>query len=204
MLGVKKMSELVEATIITETKRYFACPNGCAYKHSIDHLFEPTYVGREVGSWNCKVCGDAYYFTAHSDGRLFVRKCEKEEKYRRAFVVLEIPPQKHPIRLLLDTHAWDGEDDNQRYLYEEHTCPTNWTRNISKIIIDGDEDPHGFAKFVCIYRTDTSEFEVLKEVCDASDNANYPEGWEKLVTVGIGPEDEGIQVRVKDEAKRLT
>jgi hypothetical protein len=38
--------------------------------------------------------------------------------------------------------------EDSRYYYDEHTCPTNWTRDIVQIEFEGDKDPHGVFKFV--------------------------------------------------------
>lgn len=40
--------------------------------------------------------------------------------------------------------------DNQRYFYNEHTCPTNWLRDIEQIEFEGDRDPHGVFEFVSV------------------------------------------------------
>lgn len=41
----------------------------------------------------------------------------------------------------------EGPDDIG-FFYEEHSCPTNWLRQCASVIEDGDNDPHGFLKFV--------------------------------------------------------
>lgn len=41
-------------------------------------------------------------------------------------------------------------ESHQRYFYDEHTCPTNWTRDIVEIIFQSDHDPHGVFEFVSI------------------------------------------------------
>lgn len=41
-------------------------------------------------------------------------------------------------------------ESHQRYYYDEHTCPTNWTSQIEQIIFEGDTDPHGVFQFVSI------------------------------------------------------
>lgn len=38
--------------------------------------------------------------------------------------------------------------EQQRYFYEEHSCPTNWINNIVAVIENGDDDPHGFLEYV--------------------------------------------------------
>lgn len=41
-------------------------------------------------------------------------------------------------------------ESHQQYFYDEHTCPTNWTRDIVEIIFKGDHDPHGVFEFVSV------------------------------------------------------
>jgi hypothetical protein len=41
-------------------------------------------------------------------------------------------------------------ESHERYFYNEHTCPTNWTRGIVEIIFEGDHDPHGVFEFVSV------------------------------------------------------
>lgn len=38
----------------------------------------------------------------------------------------------------------------QRYFYNQHTCPTNWIGEIVEIIFKGDRDPHGVFEFVSV------------------------------------------------------
>ncbi len=41
-------------------------------------------------------------------------------------------------------------ESHTEYYYNEHTCPTNWTRQIEQIIFEGDTDPHGVFQFVSV------------------------------------------------------
>ena len=41
-------------------------------------------------------------------------------------------------------------ESNEKYFYDEHTCPTNWTSQIAEIIFEGDHDPHGVFQFVSV------------------------------------------------------
>jgi hypothetical protein len=60
---------------------------------------------------------------------------------RRVFFVLRQPKYDHQ-------NGPDWTPDNDRYFYEEHSCPTNWFKDIVGVIENGDEDPHGFLEFV--------------------------------------------------------
>jgi len=66
-------------------------------------------------------------------------------------VLLKVDPTDHPIYFVVEHRVYpsiDAPGFNFQYFYEEHTCPTNWTKNIVGIIAQGDEDPHGFVEFV--------------------------------------------------------
>jgi len=63
-------------------------------------------------------------------------------------------------KIILKLNAWkyahsqgmtsEDYESHQRYFYDEHTCPTNWTRDIVEIIFKGDHDPHGVFEFVSV------------------------------------------------------
>ena len=65
-------------------------------------------------------------------------------------VLLRVTPESQPLYLVLGVRRWPGRENraSDEYYYNEHTCPTNWTDQIVAVISGGDEDPHGFAKFV--------------------------------------------------------
>jgi len=74
-------------------------------------------------------------------------------------VVVTLQSATEP-KITLKLNAWkyshsqdDSQEDyesNQRYFYDEHTCPTNWTNQIVEIIFKGDHDPHGVFEFVSV------------------------------------------------------
>lgn len=67
-------------------------------------------------------------------------------------VLLRIPPQENDVYLVVPWFPMErrGEDEEEqrRYYFEEHTCPTNWVRDVEMIAVGGDTDPHGIAKYV--------------------------------------------------------
>lgn len=66
-------------------------------------------------------------------------------------VLLKVDPESHPLYFVVSARRWphsDGDPGSEAYFYDEHTCPTNWMRDVIAVISDGDEDPHGFATFV--------------------------------------------------------
>ena len=141
--------------------RHFACPNGCDHRFNVEHMFGRA---QTAGPWYCDDCGQGWNIA--SDGeRVSVEKAtanlagEGDGKLRKCFVTLEIPPQRESIFFKVRGMLWtptitEETAERQRYYYEEHTCPTNWLRNVEEIRIGDDADPHGLAQFVAVYNVD--------------------------------------------------
>ena len=89
---------------------------------------------------------------------------------KRVRVVLEIKPTDKPIRFVLDarSYARPGDDVTEAatYLYEEHTCPSNWFDEIVRIEVGDDKDPHGFVQLVECVEYPEPEYGP-RWVCDA-------------------------------------
>lgn len=71
-----------------------------------------------------------------------------EDKPTR-YILLVLPPQDKPVYFVIAKEAhpeYDG-DDQLKFLYESHSCPTNWLEPIH-IVHDGDNDPHGLLRYV--------------------------------------------------------
>jgi hypothetical protein len=99
--------------------------------------------------------------TAHALAKLLLSRPDAfvpEGVYQRLFP--DSPSQGTPILILMErgslkfivsaTRFPGRTDDNIRYFYNEHTCPTNWIGDVELISDDGDVDPHGFMKVVRI------------------------------------------------------
>lgn len=68
-------------------------------------------------------------------------------------VLLKVDPDELPLYFVIAARHYQSDDqdqgyDHNSYFYDEHTCPTNWTDDIVAVVANGDDDPHGFAKFV--------------------------------------------------------
>jgi hypothetical protein len=63
-----------------------------------------------------------------------------------------------PITVKVNAWKYDHSQDTpqedfieqERYFYNEHTCPTNWLQDIQQIEFEGDTDPHGVFEFVSV------------------------------------------------------
>lgn len=136
------------ANITVETKRKINCPC-CGHADSgVDHLMG--HEGdRTFGPWYCDECGAAYSGVVKNGTDVFI---QIEEKHRLddTLVLLELPPQKETVYLVVKGMMFDGElnEDDKRYHYDRHTCPTNYLKDSVALIIGNDDDPHGLFRFV--------------------------------------------------------
>jgi hypothetical protein len=77
---------------------------------------------------------------------------ETSNHFVRVLSLLKLETADGPIFFVIDgRHLESAPDEAQgdnRYFYEEHSCPTNWLRNCVMVVKDGDCDPHGFLEFV--------------------------------------------------------
>lgn len=148
------MSEIEQVKSFTKTKTYIVCPHCGAAENTIQHLLDDKNVKFPyTQSWYCHndECMRHFSFTIGADRQ--VSSVEKTDKppYEVVYDLLVLPPQKEPVYLILKTKNYNpGHPDfrERHYWYEEHTCPTNWTRDIESIISEGDSDPHGLFQFL--------------------------------------------------------
>lgn len=143
--------------------RFFACPNGCKCRFEVERLIERS---GSAGPWYCDECGQAWRVV--SDGeQVSVEKAAGgvvmgDGIARKCFVTLEIPPQSESIFFKVRATRYEQTitpkiEEQNRYFYEEHTCPTNWLGDVEEIKIGDDTDPHGLARFVAVYDADAGE-----------------------------------------------
>lgn len=154
--------------VLLKTDRYFTCPTGCPDKFFVEHLLAEMeqdihgcgrHEQRTAGPWYCDTCGQGWLLVLFKTGKVQVEKENSrlgDGKKRACWVILEIPPQDQPIRLKVrgayfQAKLTQEELDHKRYYYEEHTCPTNYFRDVETISVGTDDDPHGLAKLVTVY-----------------------------------------------------
>lgn len=114
---------------------------------AIGHLRD----GRSAGPWYCDVCGQAFTLRRVGQGA----ECEilSGHKKEQTLVTLRI---EQPATLVVEgiRITRPGEDDNDpdgndRYFYEEHSCPENSLRRVVTVVTDdGNDDPHGWLRYV--------------------------------------------------------
>lgn len=131
----------MKANITTVTKNYVHCPECDKQCSPIDHLKDGF-----KSWWYCENCGVQYEIKM-KDGVIDVKATEK--RHLNMFVFLK----NENIGLIVKGFRDDPPDpeqlSNQEYFYDEHTCPTNYLKDVVAIIDlkDGDTDPHGIFQF---------------------------------------------------------
>ena len=174
------------------TTTYFNCPNcGVQSKEPIDHIVafldNPSWqqaISRgnypNFGPWGCHECGVNVSGIVRSKDD--VELTIKPGTDVKVWDVLVLQPQTKPVYFIVDAKDYSrkpGElcSDNKSYFYDEHTCPTNWIRNVERIVIEADTDPHGLFEFVESVDQDT----VKEKLHDGQnpEESTY-ELWEKV------------------------
>jgi len=143
------------------TKHYITCPfcntDGTEGPGSADHLIQNN---TSFGPWYCKSCGKAIYGKTEN-GDVFVEKSDKT--LEESLVLLRLDPQQQSIFLIVKGRIFDGklDEDSDQYLYEQHTCPTNFLGDVEVVIIGEDNDSHGLFEYVTTIRK-SKDLEVWK------------------------------------------
>ena len=144
--------------VYTYAKRYFRCLACEKGEMSIEHLIDSPQK-LSWGPWYCSECGMGHKGTA-GEGSVDAELAggRKED----ALVLLKLDPGAGTVyltvrspRFLSNRTSLEGKaqyDDGDRYYYNEHTCPTNYLRNVVEILQvlpDGTSsaDPHGIFEY---------------------------------------------------------
>lgn len=137
----------------TYTQTYIHCPHCGEKGHRVDHLFgsEQRGHGTSFGPWYCDSCGGAFRGKILADNSLDLELLDDQKVETLDLLVLE--PQDKPVYFVIRGMGFRkiGEVtdfENKEFFYESHSCPTNWLRDIERLVIEDDDDPHGLLRFV--------------------------------------------------------
>lgn len=129
-----------------EVKAYLDCPACLQHKHYVQHLIDKKHQG-SFGPWYCDKCN--YGIVGKFEGQeIKIAPVDDQRKHFNCVVVLECGDYYFILK-----GTATGTPDNfehHEYLYNEHTCPTNITRDIIAVIDKRtcDTDPHGALRYV--------------------------------------------------------
>lgn len=74
----------------------------------------------------------------------------KPKRLPKTYDLLVLPPQDKPVYFIVerpDDPRYNQTDAQRKFLYESHSCPTNWLQPVY-MRHDGDSDPHGLIRYV--------------------------------------------------------
>jgi ribosomal protein L37AE/L43A len=137
----------------TSTRIHVHCPNCGEEDIRVDHLFGDKHRPVSFGPWSCKHCGRSY------QGRVLegnaVEVAVRDEQDIPTLSLLVLKPEDAPVFFVVkgsrsvnpNRPSDRDEHESNRFLYEEHSCPTNFIR-CEAIIADSDSDPHGVFEYV--------------------------------------------------------
>lgn len=131
-------------TRMTKPQEVLACPYCDGDTFPVGHLSD----GAPFGPWYCDKCGGSFA-GKRVKGMAFELQLRAERKVK-TIDVLVLPPMTLPVYFVVEGMRFElegREEDDQRFFYEEHSCPTNWLQP-EMVYYDGNADPHGLIKFV--------------------------------------------------------
>lgn len=150
-------------------RAHIVCPNcGNGDNFSCDHVLLGE--SRQFGPWCCKQCGHAIRGQRAADGSIDIERVAGE-RLHKTVDLLVLKPQDKPVYFIVEGMRFEyapshpdhdpdrDENDSKQYLYEEHSCPTNWLKP-EMVYHDGDSDPHGLIEFVAT--RDDRTFRLMK------------------------------------------
>ena len=196
--------------------RHFACLACGEHLFHVEHLFRSAEQydkgdGYSAGPWYCDECGTANELRMYADGRVTARSLDK--KCLRTSVVLKLPPQKEPVYFLMEgmrfTEEWPNPGETQeehnhsrdRYFYEEHSCPTNWLKDVQEVMIGSDCDPHGLWHYMGTIEaspSDDSNNKQLSVLLSQLEEKAEQASFDALVNAGV-PEEALARMSLRDQ-----
>lgn len=147
----------VQAAMRVKQSLFFSCPHcGKEDAFEVTH-FLPDGKDRDFGPWSCETCGwRVHGYWHHATSSVTIARI-LEPNSIPGFVLLSVEPTVpgKKVYIVLRHSAYaaqldpdDPDDLSNRltYLFEEHSCPTNFVK-VDCIACDGDLDPHGVLRF---------------------------------------------------------
>lgn len=129
----------------TKTKRFFLCPHCHGGMFEIEHLFEVNPMGGPTWCWGCKKCGLDVEFKLEQ-GQVLARPRHDRPRHVEKLVLLKMDE----IHLVVHhSTSEDTTEEQERYYFDQHTCPTNYFRDTVAILLPPhDADPHGLFQYI--------------------------------------------------------
>lgn len=133
--------DYTEISPVVKITRHATCPWCQAASESpVDHLIE-----QETQTvWYCDNCGESYGLMFHL-GKMWTAKVPNRRCDDIAILL-----RHDDIGLIVKGMEFSDSPGGHAYFYDEGTCPTNYLKDVIRIIDlkTDDTDPHGIFKFV--------------------------------------------------------
>jgi hypothetical protein len=138
------------------TKRYLVCLECGDGEFLVEHLCA-TGRREKWGPWYCDACGAGH--RGHVRGDSVHAELTGSRRDRTSVLLRVDPGEGSHLYVVVSGMRFDGapavfhHDDNDRYLYEEHSCPENALRAAQAVLLvngsgDIDSDPHGVLAYI--------------------------------------------------------
>jgi len=128
------------------TEEYIVCPN-CNYNRAFS-ISQFKNISKQLlheYTWVCDICGQHVKISFDENSEMEIEKVGKDVL---TYVLLKFDSTEPLYAIITANH--NTNVDEIKYIYEEHSCPTNWLRDITTLIHDVDTDPHGIFKVMSI------------------------------------------------------
>ncbi len=138
---------------------------------------------RSGGQWLCCNICEFRFATAYGQDLRAMwnrRPVLPKSEAGATFDVLVLQPQTKPVYFVVKGRRDPADSDaetmeRKAYFYEEHSCPTNWLKDIELLSFDGDHDPHGLLEFIGTCPAEGMEPEDVLEAAIAEADPDQPE-----------------------------
>lgn len=141
-----------EINVIVQAKiqLHIPCPSCTEGRWRADQLT----IGQST-TWSCSECSNQARIRRIADDEFeTVPTGRKDTPITVTLRSMTEPPITVKVNAWKYAHSQDLSkeefEEGARYFYDEHTCPTNWLRDIKQIEFKGDTDPHGVFEFVSV------------------------------------------------------
>lgn len=137
-------NETIAPSVVTQRvmKKSWLCPDCGEPSSDYTHIKE----GGRFGTWYCDGCGAGFYGTIERGRPVLLR--DKSKKIDTLVLL-----RKDDLFLVVKGMRFvgHGKDEtigaNDQYFYEQHTCPTNYLKDVVAVIQGDSADPHGLFEY---------------------------------------------------------
>lgn len=160
------------AKLTSITKTYAHCPKCDHQMSTVDHLLKGK--ATSAGPWTCHRCSSDILIDVDAENtvRVSVMDPTKRAAYRPVLLLLRTITTP-AVYFVVPARSFNPDElEENRYYYNEHTCPTNWIdtsvvliqngkpvlsrlQNVMMDVSDGEQDNHDMFEIVDMHNAET-------------------------------------------------